>query len=92
VIFEELEKNVRARIRICNMCSAYSVPLSRHLTFTPVLAKHSMAFSLVNAISVGVDRLQRNFEPMRKLSNATLFAIRSAIFATEAKFVMIACD
>jgi Cu(I)/Ag(I) efflux system membrane protein CusA/SilA len=27
-----------------------------------------------------------------QVSNATLFAIRSAIFATEAKFVMIACD
>jgi Domain of unknown function (DUF932) len=34
--------------------------------FTPVLAKHSKSFSLVNAISVGVDRMQRNFEPMRK--------------------------
>jgi hypothetical protein len=71
VIFEELGKNLRARIRICDMCSAYSVPLSRHLSFTPVLAKHSMAFSLVNAISVGVDRLQRNLEPMRKQSGAS---------------------
>jgi len=34
--------------------------------FTPVLAKHSKSFSLVDAISVGVDRMQRNFEPMRK--------------------------
>ena len=34
--------------------------------FTPVLAKHSKAFSLVDAISVGVDRMQRSFEPMRK--------------------------
>ena len=34
--------------------------------FTPVLAKHSKSFSLLNAISVGVDRMQRNFEPMRK--------------------------
>ena len=34
--------------------------------FTPVLAKHSKSFSLVDAISVGVDRVQRNFEPMRK--------------------------
>jgi hypothetical protein len=31
-----------------------------------VLAKHSKSFSLVDAISVGVDRMQRNFEPMRK--------------------------
>ena len=34
--------------------------------FTPVLAKHSKSFSLLDAISVGVDRMQRNFEPMRK--------------------------
>ena len=34
--------------------------------FTPVLAKHSKSFSLVDSISVGMDRMQRNFEPMRK--------------------------
>jgi hypothetical protein len=33
---------------------------------TPVLAKHSKSFSLIDSISVGVDRMQRNFEPMRK--------------------------
>jgi hypothetical protein len=34
--------------------------------FTPVLAKRSKSFSLVDCILVGVDRMQRNFEPMRK--------------------------
>jgi hypothetical protein len=34
--------------------------------FTPVLAKHSKPFSLIDCISVGVDRMQRNFDPMRK--------------------------
>lgn len=34
--------------------------------FTPVLAKHTKRFSLVDAITVGVDRMQRNFEPMRR--------------------------
>ena len=34
--------------------------------FTPVLAKHSKSFSLVDSLSVGVDRMQRNFEPMRQ--------------------------
>jgi hypothetical protein len=34
--------------------------------FTPVLAKHSKSFSLIDCLSVGVDRMQRNFEPMRK--------------------------
>jgi hypothetical protein len=33
--------------------------------FTPVLAKHSKHFSLLDALSIGVDRMQRNFEPMR---------------------------
>ena len=28
--------------------------------------KHSKSFSLIDCISVGVDRMQRNFEPMRK--------------------------
>ena len=34
--------------------------------FTPVLAKHSKSFSLIDCISVGVDRMQRNFELMRR--------------------------
>jgi hypothetical protein len=34
--------------------------------FTPVLAKHSKSFSLIDCISVGLDRMQRNFEPMHK--------------------------
>jgi len=34
--------------------------------FTPVLAKHSKSFSLIDRISVGVNRMQRNFEPMRR--------------------------
>jgi hypothetical protein len=31
-----------------------------------VLAKHTKHLSLVDILSVGVDRVQRNFEPMRK--------------------------
>jgi hypothetical protein len=34
--------------------------------FPPVLAKHSKSFSLIDCIAVGVDRMPRNFEPMRK--------------------------
>ena len=34
--------------------------------FSPVLAKHTKRFSLIDAVSVGVDRMQRNFEPMRR--------------------------
>jgi len=32
--------------------------------FSPVLAKHSKNFALQNALSVGVDGMQRNFKPM----------------------------
>jgi hypothetical protein len=34
--------------------------------FTPALAKHLESFSLIDCISVGVDPMQRNFEPIRK--------------------------
>lgn len=34
--------------------------------FEPVLAKHSKNFSLVNALSIGVDQMQRNFDGMRR--------------------------
>src|SRR5712691_4972649 len=34
--------------------------------FTPVLAKHSQRFSLIDALSIGVDRMQRNFEPLTR--------------------------
>ena len=30
------------------------------------LAKHSKHFSLEDSLAIGVDRMQRNFEPMRK--------------------------
>src|SRR5208337_2630155 len=53
--------------------------------FTPVLAKHSKSFSLIDCISVGVDRMQMNFEPnyeefrprtMWSLSNAFTSAFK----------------
>jgi hypothetical protein len=34
--------------------------------FTPVLAKHSKHFNLPDALAIGVDRMQRNFDPMIK--------------------------
>src|SRR3982074_1189153 len=37
-----------------------------HGDFTPVLAKHSKNFSLIDTLSIGVDRMQRNFDPMQK--------------------------
>ena len=43
-----------------------SIVLAIAGAFTPVLAKHPKSFSLKACVSVGVDRMQRNFEPMRK--------------------------
>jgi hypothetical protein len=37
-----------------------------HGDFSPVLAKHTKRLSLVDVLSIGVDRIQRNFEPMKK--------------------------
>jgi hypothetical protein len=53
--------------------------------FTPVLAKHSKSFSLIDCISVGVDRMQRNFEPMRKQVEAWQ---RSELIDVTAKVVI----
>src|SRR5579864_5558267 len=35
-----------------------------HGDFQPVLAKHSKHFNIMDALSIGVDRMQRTFEPM----------------------------
>ncbi len=37
-----------------------------HGDFQPLLAKHSKHFRLQDALSIGVDQMQRNFEPMVK--------------------------
>jgi hypothetical protein len=39
--------------------------LAFHGNYTPVLAKHTKNFGLQDSLSIGVDRMQRNFEPMR---------------------------
>ena len=70
-----LGRNRRSAPSITASCnpSTVSSPIGRRQfgsivsgVFTPVLAKHSKSFSLIDCISVGVDRMQRNFEPMRK--------------------------
>jgi hypothetical protein len=53
--------------------------------FTLVLAKHSKSFSLIDCISVGVDRMQRNFEPMQKQVEAWQ---RSELMDVTAKVVI----
>src|SRR5712692_2404155 len=54
-----LALTVGYRVTVCDN-------MAFHGDFTPVLAKHSKNFSLLDALSIGVDRMQRNFEPMRK--------------------------
>ncbi len=34
--------------------------------FTPVLAKHTKSFNLIDTLSVGVDRIQRSLEPLQR--------------------------
>jgi hypothetical protein len=59
--------------------------------FTPVLARHSKSFSLIDSIAVGVDRMQRNFEAMRKrvetwqrseLTDVTAKVVSQVLFET----------
>ena len=50
-------RSVRTIRKYCHIVSG---------AFTPVLAKHTKNLSLVDILAVGVDRMQRNFEPMRK--------------------------
>jgi hypothetical protein len=40
--------------------------LAFHGDFTPVLAKHSKNFNLQDALSIGIDRMQRNFVLIQK--------------------------
>jgi hypothetical protein len=50
--------------RVCRRCANVGNIVPG--VFQPVLAKHSKHFSLQNALSIGVDQMQRNFEPMRR--------------------------
>src|SRR5215813_313820 len=54
-----LAMTVGYRVFVCD-------DMAFHGDFTPVLAKHTKRFSLVDAVSIGVDRMQRNFEPMQR--------------------------
>jgi hypothetical protein len=63
--FDVVQKSASRKLNL----TEYTIPRHGHVVtgvFTPVLAKHSKSFSLIDCISVGVDRMQRNFEPMRK--------------------------
>jgi len=53
-----LGMTVGLRVMVCSN-------MAFHGDFTPVLAKHSKSFSLEDSISIGIDRMQRNFAPMK---------------------------
>jgi len=53
-----LAMTVGYRVLVCDN-------MAFHGDFSPVLAKHSKHFSLQNALSIGVDQMQRSFEPMK---------------------------
>src|SRR5436309_7095550 len=54
-----LALTVGYRVMVCDN-------MAFHGDFTPVLAKHSKNFSLLEALSIGADRMHRNFDPMQK--------------------------
>ncbi|MBK6795253.1 MAG: hypothetical protein IPG76_00210 [Acidobacteria bacterium] len=41
--------------------------MSFHGDFSPVLARHSASMNIIDLVSIGVDKMQRNFEPLRQL-------------------------
>ena len=54
-----LELTIGARVLVC-------MNMALQGDSQPLFAKHSKSFSLIDAISGGVDRIKRNFEPMRR--------------------------
>jgi hypothetical protein len=52
-----LAMTVGYRVMVCDN-------MAFHGDFTPVLAKHSKHFNITTALSVGVDLMQRSFQPM----------------------------
>src|SRR6266481_5099595 len=65
-----LALTVGYRVMVCSN-------MAFHGDFTPVLAKHSKSFSLIDCISVGIDRMQRNIWAMRWCTSAASFRSQS---------------
>jgi hypothetical protein len=54
-----LAMTVGYRVLVCDNMAFYG-------DFTPLLKKHTKNFDLIEAVSVGVDKIQRNFEPLSR--------------------------
>ena len=59
------DKSFRLSI-CCGLRCMVCENLAFHGDYTPVLAKHSKNFSLEDSLAIGVDRMQRNFEPLKR--------------------------
>ncbi len=71
--WNEIRAITGQRVVICaasaNKCCSNQAARSKMAfsgDFTPVLAKHTKHLSLVDVLSIGVDRIQRNLEPMKR--------------------------
>ncbi|MGB8509846.1 MAG: DUF932 domain-containing protein [Pyrinomonadaceae bacterium] len=62
-------RNANDRSMRLGMVAGYRVFVCDNMAlsgdFKPLLAKHSKHFDLVDSLSIGVDRIQRNFEPLK---------------------------
>ncbi len=63
-------RNANDRSMRVGMVAGYQVTVCSNMMFkgdfNPMLAKHSKHFDLIEAVSMGVDRVQRQWEPLRR--------------------------
>jgi len=63
-------RNAHDKSMRLGLVAGYRVMVCENMAFVgdyaPLLAKHSKHFDLIENISVGVDKIQRNFEPLSK--------------------------
>jgi hypothetical protein len=83
------DKSMRLALTIGSRCVVCDNMLFKG-DFTPVLAKHSKTMNLIDVVSIGVDKMQRNFAPLRQqveLWQATAISDNEAKLAIYAAFV-----
>jgi hypothetical protein len=64
-------RNANDKSMCLSLVAGYSVTVCSNMMFTgdfkPLLAKHSKHFELVDAVSTGIDRIQRTWDPLRRM-------------------------
>jgi len=67
-------RNANNRSMRLGMVAGYSVRVCSNMSFSgdfrPLLAKHSRNFDLIESLSLGVDRIQRSWDPLRRTIDA----------------------